>query len=236
MEILSRLISNASTSEIFKWINTPNGGPVVSHFLYADDALILGEWSKENIQTIARILRIFHICLGLKINFHKSNLFGLGVSEEETEGLASILGCRTGTFPFKYLGISVGANMNRINNWYPVVDTFQKRLSSWKALSFSIGGRVTLIKAVLESLPIYYLSTFKEPVKVVEKHESLMKRFLWAGNDSVKKMHWVSWDRVALPKNLGGWACVNSSTLIFLSCLNGFGGSKLKKKASGNRL
>ncbi|KAJ0455641.1 putative reverse transcriptase zinc-binding domain-containing protein [Helianthus annuus] len=37
----------------------------------------------------------------------------------------------------------------------------------------------------------------------MEKLESLMRRFLWAGNDNVKKMHWVSWDRVALPKKLG---------------------------------
>ncbi|KAJ0788573.1 putative RNA-directed DNA polymerase [Helianthus annuus] len=204
MEILSCLISNACNLGCFKGINTPNGGPVMSHFLYADDALILGEWSVENIKTIARILRIFHICSGLKINFHKSNIFGLGVTEEELESMASILGCKTGSFPFKYLGISVGANMNRIYNWNPVVDIFQKRLSSWKAQSFSIGGRITLIKAVLESLPIYYFSLFKAPVKVVNKLESLMRRFLWAGKEEVKKMHWVSWDRVALPKKLGG--------------------------------
>ncbi|XP_021992145.1 uncharacterized protein LOC110888961 [Helianthus annuus] len=48
------------------------------------------------------------------------------------------------------------------------------------------------------------MSMFKAPAKVVEKLESMMKRFLWAGNKDVKKMHWVSRDRVALPKKLRG--------------------------------
>ncbi|KAJ0453680.1 hypothetical protein HanIR_Chr15g0731921 [Helianthus annuus] len=59
------------------------------------------------------------------------------------------------------------------------------------------------------SLPIYFFSIFKVPVKVVEKLESLMKNFLWGGggggaSEEIKKMHWVAWDIVTLPKKLGG--------------------------------
>ncbi|XP_022041673.1 uncharacterized mitochondrial protein AtMg01250-like [Helianthus annuus] len=100
MEVLSRLISNTSDLGIFKGIKTPNEGPILSHFLYVDDALILGEWSEENIKTVARILRIFHICSDLKINFNKSNLFGIGVNEEDIDLMSSLLGCKKGSLHF----------------------------------------------------------------------------------------------------------------------------------------
>ena len=86
--------------------------------------------------------------------------------------------------------------MNRISNWDPVVNTFKKRLSKWKANTLSIGGRLTLIKSVLDSLPTYYFSLFKAPKKVVNTLEGLMRRFLWGGSDEVKKLSWVSWDVV----------------------------------------
>ncbi|GKA46359.1 RNA-directed DNA polymerase, eukaryota, reverse transcriptase zinc-binding domain protein [Tanacetum coccineum] len=60
--------------------------------------------------------------------------------------------------------------MGRIINWKVLIDRFKARLSGWKANLLSIGGRLTLIKSVLGSLGIYYLSIFKasEAVKVVK--------------------------------------------------------------------
>ncbi|GJX30763.1 beta-glucosidase BoGH3B-like protein [Tanacetum coccineum] len=46
----------------------------LSHFFFADDALFVGEWSRENIRNLSIILECFHRVSGLKINFHKSNL------------------------------------------------------------------------------------------------------------------------------------------------------------------
>lgn len=60
----------------------------------------MGEWSKSNIKNLARILRCFHISLGLKVNFSKSKVFGIGVSLEETSEYANILGCVLGSLPF----------------------------------------------------------------------------------------------------------------------------------------
>ncbi|KAJ0488248.1 putative reverse transcriptase zinc-binding domain-containing protein [Helianthus annuus] len=118
--------------------------------------------------------------------------------------MASTVGCLASSFPFKYLGLMVGANMNRINNWKSVYDVFDARLAKWKARLLSIGGRITLIKAVLESIPNYYFSLYKVPVQVVKDLEAKIRNFLWGGEDSVKKLHWVAWDRVSLPKKYGG--------------------------------
>ncbi|XP_022032250.1 uncharacterized protein LOC110933328 [Helianthus annuus] len=187
MEAFSCIVAKACDAGRLKGIKLPNGGPVISHLLYAVDALTVGEWSPENIKVVARILRVFHAYSGLKINFHKSNLFGVGVDEGEIINMAEVVGCCKGVFPFNYLGIPLGANMNRIKNWDPIVKIFHNRLSIWKARTLSIGGRLMLVKSVLESLPVYFFSIFKVPCKVVDKLEALIKNFLWGGTEEVKK-------------------------------------------------
>lgn len=204
MEGLSSLIRAASGNGFFHGVRFNVDGPTVSHLLYADDALVMGEWSLANLNAIRRILRVFHMCSGLRINLSKSNLFGLGKGAEEVHGFAQIMGCSAGSFPFKYLGIVVGANMNRIGNWDSVLDIFRKRLSSWKASVVSLAGRVTLIKSVLESLPMYYFSLYKAPATVIHKMEVIIKRFLWGGCEDKNKIHWVAWERVTRSVKDGG--------------------------------
>lgn len=86
---------------------------------------------------------------GLKIKFSKSKLFGVGVGVEEVQEWASGLGCGSGTLPFIYLGLPVGAATNRIDNWKVVVEKMKNILASWKAKVMSFGGRLTLVKSVL---------------------------------------------------------------------------------------
>ncbi|GJT71752.1 reverse transcriptase domain, reverse transcriptase zinc-binding domain protein [Tanacetum coccineum] len=63
-----------------------------------------------------------------------------------------MIGCLPSNFPCTYLGLSIGGNMSMCANWGILADKFNKRLSNWKAMSLSFGGRVTLIKSVLGSL------------------------------------------------------------------------------------
>ncbi|KAJ0578264.1 putative RNA-directed DNA polymerase [Helianthus annuus] len=204
MEALSFVINKAILVGEFKGVKIDKDGLVLSHMLYADDALILGEWSNGNVLNLARILRVFHICSGLKININKSNLYGVGTCNEETDNLAITLGCKRDVLPFEYLGIKVGANMNRCSSWKKVIEVFESRLALWKAKLISIGGRVTLIKGVLESLPINYFSLYKAPRKVLDNLERIMKKFLWSGSNVGNKMNWVSWSRITTPKKYGG--------------------------------
>lgn len=116
MEGLSVALKTACDKGLFKGVPIPSNGSIVSHLLYADDALFLGEWSRSNLKNLARILRCFHISSGLKVNYHKSKVFGIGVSASETVHWANLLGCAAGALPFDYLGVPVGANMNIIKN------------------------------------------------------------------------------------------------------------------------
>ena len=71
----------------------------------------MGQWSSPSAVNLTRILRCFHLASGLKVNFSKSNVFGLGVHDDEIQNFSSFLKCENAKIPFTYLGITVGANM-----------------------------------------------------------------------------------------------------------------------------
>lgn len=45
MEALNIALKSSGSEGLVKGIRLPTSGPVVSHVLYADDALLMGEWS-----------------------------------------------------------------------------------------------------------------------------------------------------------------------------------------------
>lgn len=146
----------------------------------------------------------FHASSGLKVNFSKSKVFGIGVSPSVVSAWASPLGCEPASLPFSYLGVPVGKNMNLKKAWKPVIDRFKSKLSAWKSKTLSFGGRVTLAKSVLGSLPTYFLSLFKSPLGVIEDLERIRRKFIWSGTQDSKGINWVSWEKVTSPKEVGG--------------------------------
>ncbi|GKA41365.1 hypothetical protein Tco_0733958 [Tanacetum coccineum] len=112
----------------------------------------------------------------------------IGVNKDEVLSMASNAGCIAGDIPFNYLGLSIGSNMKSIASWKTLVDRFHMRLSSWKANLLLIGGRLTLIKSVLGSLDIYYLSIFRAPESVLQDLKRIRAKFFWGGNKDKNKM------------------------------------------------
>jgi len=102
--------------------------------------------------------------------------------------MATIIGCDGSKFPCVYLGVKIGANMNNVAEWKEIVDKFKSRLSNWKAKTLSVGGRLTLIKAVLGSIAIYNMSIFKTPITVVNTLESLRNKFFIGGEVDDRKL------------------------------------------------
>nr|KAJ0217922.1 hypothetical protein LSAT_V11C300121640 [Lactuca sativa] len=185
MEGLNIALQEAREKSLFHGIHIPKSECCLTHLFYADDALFIAEWSRSNLKNLARILRCFHATSGLKV-------YGVGISDRELACSARVLGCDAGSFPFNYLGVP------------PIIDRVHARLSSWKASSLSIGGRLTLVKTVLGSLPLYFFSIFKAPCNVISNLEKIRRRFFWGGNDEKKKIHWVAWSKVLAHKEKGG--------------------------------
>ena len=74
----------------------------------------------------------------------------------------------------------------------------ERRLARSKKMYLFKGGKVTLIKSTLSSLPTYFLSLFPIPVKVANRMEKLQRDFLWSGIDA-PKISLVKWAKVCMP-------------------------------------
>ncbi|MCH79402.1 LINE-1 reverse transcriptase like [Trifolium medium] len=134
----------AVTSNLFHGFKISCDGPSISHLQYADDTLCIGEASVENLWTLKAILRGFELASGLKVNFWKSCLMGINVSDDFMEMASSFLNCIKSVVPFKYLGLPVGANPRRMSTWDPLVASLRKKLNSWRHRHISLGGRISL--------------------------------------------------------------------------------------------
>ncbi|GJY96332.1 RNA-directed DNA polymerase, eukaryota, reverse transcriptase zinc-binding domain protein [Tanacetum coccineum] len=153
-------------------INTLN----LSRLFFADDALFIGEWSRNNIKSLVAILDCFHKVSGLKINYHKSKLFGVGVPFDEVSLLASITGCNALVSPFNYLGLPIDYNMALVEKlWEPFLMKFSNVFPIGKHRSFPL-----------------------------EKLETLRSKFFWGSVDNSNKIPWISWNVALAPKDKGG--------------------------------
>ncbi|GJZ98160.1 RNA-directed DNA polymerase, eukaryota [Tanacetum coccineum] len=172
MESLHLSFSRAVEAGIFKGYKI-DPSTTLSHLFYADDAVFIGEWSHSNLKGIMNILRCFSLLSGMSINIQKSHLLGVGIPDNCVAEAAKSIGCLIMKAPFKYLGILVGDNMSSKKAWDETINKMKKRLSRWKLNTLSVGGRLTLLKSVLGSTPIYNMSIFKVPKSVLNYMERL---------------------------------------------------------------
>ncbi|GJU19992.1 RNA-directed DNA polymerase, eukaryota [Tanacetum coccineum] len=218
METLHLSFMRINNSGLYKGISI-NGSLTLSHLFYADDVVFVGEWKDSNIHTLLNVLKCFFLASGLKINIQKSKLMGLGVSSSVVESAANLIGCSILQMPFNFLGVKVGCNMSRIGAWDDVISKVSSRLSKWKLQTLSIGGRLTLLKSVLTSIPLYHMSIFKVPMGVLKKLESIRRNF-FNGHDGIsRKSSWFSWNKALASKRNGGlgissFFATNSALLV----------------------
>ncbi|RVW15499.1 putative inactive ATP-dependent zinc metalloprotease FTSHI 1, chloroplastic [Vitis vinifera] len=88
--------------------------------------------------------------------------------------------------------------------WDSVEERFRKRLAMWKRQYISKGGRLTLIRSTLSSLPVYFMSLFLLPRKVRMRLEKIQRDFLWGGGALDQRPHLVRWNLVCLERKKGG--------------------------------
>lgn len=123
------------------------------------------------IRELKRIPEDFSLATGLTINFHKSTFVPLHVPANVASAMAETLGCAISSFPQTYLGLPLSPHKLRACDFQPLVASFDRYLSGWKARLLSTGGRIVLVNAVLSSLAIYHMSCMMLPPSVIDALE-----------------------------------------------------------------
>jgi hypothetical protein len=194
MEALSRLMDRAVERgyiEGFSMDHSNASALRVSHMFFADDTLVFCGAVRDQLYHLKGVLLCFEAVSGLRINLGKSEIVLVG-PVLDVEALAHVLGGRTASLPMKYLGLPLGARYKSKEIWNPILEKMERRLAGWKRSYLSKGGRLTLIKSTLSSLPTYFLSLFPVPSSVAHRIEKLQRDFLWGGIGDEFKYHLVN--------------------------------------------
>ena len=180
MEAFSRMLDKAALQGRLSGFNAGSSNArslLVSHLLFADDALVFCDANIDHMLTLRMVLIWFEAVSSLKINLGKSELVAVG-AVRNMEILVAVLGCNQGSLPMKYLGLPLGAKFKDKSIWNPILEKMERKLAGWKKLYLSKGGRVTLIKSTLSNLPTYFLSLFPIPASVANRIARLQRDFL----------------------------------------------------------
>ncbi|XP_012435546.1 uncharacterized protein LOC105762197 [Gossypium raimondii] len=177
----------------------------VNHLFFADDCILFGDASNEGAEVVRTVIHEYEVASGQRVNFDKSPIyFGANVAPSVRGEIVNLLGVRLASNLEKYLGFPMMVGRRKKWAFANFVDRFKKRIEGWSLRYLSMGGNEVFIKSVLQAISIYAMQCFLLPKTLCRSLESIMNRFWWTNNKTLKGIHWSNWDALCKPKCLGG--------------------------------
>ncbi|KAH1073528.1 hypothetical protein J1N35_025856 [Gossypium stocksii] len=179
-----QLFWNGSLSEEFKPSRGVRQGDPLSPYLF-----VLG------------MERLGHL---IEASVEKGSWEPIKLSHEDANGLSAYLGFSRVTNLGKYLRMPLFHHRVGRNSFSFVLYKVRNRLNGWDARKLSFAGRLTLVKAVLLSIPNYFMTPARMPITICKEIEKVTQAFLWGSNNERRKVALVSWNEVCKPVEKGG--------------------------------
>jgi hypothetical protein len=173
--------------------------------MFADDLLLFGEASENQMNCVMQILDTFCKLSGQEVSQAKTSiLFSRNVSRSMRVKLLHMSGFRETCDLGKYLGVPLTGRAPKRTYYQYLIDQVSNKLAAWKARHLSFAGRVTLAKSVLEAVPIYPMMSSKIPKACLDEIQKIQRNFIWGDGENVRKFHAARWSIVTTPKQMGG--------------------------------
>jgi hypothetical protein len=204
IDALSTMLSRASAAGVIQGLVRNLIDGCLTHIQYADDTVVFLSFSSENLLNIRLILSCYEAMSRMKINFDKSEVFTMGLSEEEQQETVRVLNCKLGSFPMKYLGMPISdCKVTKAQLKY-VSDKTEKRLGTWQCDYLSSGGKLVLIDSCLSSISMYTMVVYQLYEGNHQLFDTIRSRFYWQGTGKKRKYHMIKWEALNRPKEVGG--------------------------------
>jgi len=149
---------------------------------YDDDTLLILPGDARTFFNHKCLLRSFSDSSGLHVNFGKSFLVPINLTDEKAIHLARTFGCSIGTMPFTYLGLPLGTTKPTMQEFTLLLTKIEKRLCG-VSKHRSYDGRLILVNSVFSALPTFYMCSLKIPPQVIKQIDIYRKHFLWSKGD-----------------------------------------------------
>jgi hypothetical protein len=224
-EAFSCLLNSADIRGDLEGVKICPEAPSFNHLLFADDSLILMKVTPESSTHLQHVLQLYEVCSGQVVNVDKSSImFSKNTRQADKAALMASLGVSTETWNERYLGLPVYVGQSRSKVFAYLKDRIWKRIQGWMERMLSKVGKEILIKACAQAIPIFAMTCFDITKGLCDDINSMICRHWWAYQDNDHKMHWLSWDKLTLPKKEGVWATKISMPSIWLCWLSIPGG------------
>ncbi|XP_048633020.1 uncharacterized protein LOC125607204 [Brassica napus] len=179
--------------------------PPINHLLFADDTMFFGKSSSTSCRALTSILTRYEAASGQCINRAKSAVtFSSKTNLVTKMRVKQELNITNEGGIGKYLGLPEHFGRRKRDIFAEIVDRIRQKAHGWTARYLSTAGKMVLLKTVLAVMPTYAMSCFKLPKSLCKQIQSVLTRFWWDAKPEVKKMCWVAWDKLTLPKGAGG--------------------------------
>jgi hypothetical protein len=176
---------------------------------YAGDTLLILEACPVQLTALKNLIESFAHATGLRVNYAKSSLYSLNISDQHLALLADTFSCSIGQLPFTYLGLPLGTTKPTVEDLSPLVGLVEKRLNA-SARFLGYGGRLEFVKSVLSTLPTFFMCSLKLQKTIINICNRAQRHFLWAmEEDSSSSNALAAWSMVCRPKCHGGLGILN---------------------------
>ncbi|VFQ90505.1 unnamed protein product [Cuscuta campestris] len=153
--------------------------PKINHLAFADDLILFTNGHFRNLLRIKGILESYLAASSQAINFDKSKFYSpTRTPSASLCAMERALNMKPGPKPFTYLGAPICRGKLKKEHCSPLINHFDKFISSWYSKALNPIGRLILIKHVLSSIPLHLMAVHSLPLEVIKLLHKKMASFL----------------------------------------------------------
>lgn len=201
-EVFTRLMNREERKGNIHGIKVAKNAPAVSHLLYTDYLLVMSRANKKEAEAFKRCFNTYCNWSSQEANLEKSSvLFSKRTTNKVAKEILQISGFKRMEENSIYLGNSLIIGRNRTKYFAYLKDRAQKRLERWSRQLLSKVGKVVLIKAVIQAIPMYIMSTFRVPGRICKDLDRAIRKFWWLSKAKGRGyMALRNWNDICRPK------------------------------------